>query len=274
MSQASIVADKKVLPGLEEQLQAAEELRRVGTERQVPKEESSTKKMMSTALTVGLAVAAPELVGAKALSSPGAISGLLREGKMAGQTVSRGAGSKAVSGARTSSSVADIGSAYREQIKQARSTKGMGEQAVNAVASMVSRGTSEALKESWMNLIDSFGLTLIYINLHVFCRFVLGEKFFCKLGQEWMSLPGGGSADVLKTPGASLDMPLPKSGGGGLFGLGLTGIGILEAALLAFIDIALIILIAVSLTPIMIMVNVLANPGDAAWSALTSFFGL
>jgi len=26
---------------------------------------------------------------------------------------------------------------------------------------------------------------LIYINIHVFLRFVLGEKLFCKLGQEW-----------------------------------------------------------------------------------------
>ncbi|PIR92538.1 hypothetical protein COU01_01110 [Candidatus Falkowbacteria bacterium CG10_big_fil_rev_8_21_14_0_10_44_15] len=46
--------------------------------------------------------------------------------------------------------------------------------------------TSALLKASWLNLIDSFGATLIYINIHVFLRWVLGEKFFCKLGEEWV----------------------------------------------------------------------------------------
>jgi len=27
---------------------------------------------------------------------------------------------------------------------------------------------------------------LLYVNLHVFLRFVLGDKLFCKLGQEWL----------------------------------------------------------------------------------------
>ena len=46
--------------------------------------------------------------------------------------------------------------------------------------------TTNMLRLSWLNLIDSFGLTLIYINLHVFLHWVLGDKFFCKLGDEWI----------------------------------------------------------------------------------------
>ena len=54
--------------------------------------------------------------------------------------------------------------------------------------------TSTLLKASWLNLIDSFGATLIYINIHVFLRFVLGEKFFCKLGEEWLPKEAAASA--------------------------------------------------------------------------------
>ena len=54
--------------------------------------------------------------------------------------------------------------------------------------------TSTLLKASWLNLIDSFGATLIYINIHVFLRFVLGEKFFCQLGEEWLPKEAAASA--------------------------------------------------------------------------------
>jgi len=54
------------------------------------------------------------------------------------------------------------------------------------VTAPVRMGTNWLLKEAWWNLISSWGLTLIYINIHVFLRLVLGEKFFCKLGDEWI----------------------------------------------------------------------------------------
>ncbi|HOE81087.1 MAG TPA: hypothetical protein PLC11_01740 [bacterium] len=49
--------------------------------------------------------------------------------------------------------------------------------------------TGELLKQSWMHLIDSFGLTLIYLNIHAWLGFLEGHKIFCKLGEE------------IKTPG-------------------------------------------------------------------------
>lgn len=61
---------------------------------------------------------------------------------------------------------------------------------VNLVATPIRMGTDWALRMAWTNLISSWGLTLIYINIHVFFRFVLGTDFFCKLGHEWT--PGGG----------------------------------------------------------------------------------
>ncbi len=49
----------------------------------------------------------------------------------------------------------------------------------------IKEGTSKLLQQAWLNLIDSFGLTLIWINIHVLLRYVVGSKFFCKLGEEW-----------------------------------------------------------------------------------------
>lgn len=46
--------------------------------------------------------------------------------------------------------------------------------------------TAYLLKASWLNLIDSFGLTLIYINLHLFGRSIFGDKVFCEIGEEFI----------------------------------------------------------------------------------------
>lgn len=44
--------------------------------------------------------------------------------------------------------------------------------------------TGELLKQSWTHLADSFGLTLIYLNIHAWVGFLEGHKIFCKLGEE------------------------------------------------------------------------------------------
>jgi hypothetical protein len=87
-------------------------------------------------------------------------------------------------------SFGDWASAVRQAAKIKRQaqnlkekTKGKLEQ---AAAAPINRATSKLLQQAWINLIDSFGLTLIWINIHVFLRFSLGEKLFCKLGHEWL----------------------------------------------------------------------------------------
>lgn len=47
--------------------------------------------------------------------------------------------------------------------------------------------TDFLLRESWISLIPSWGLTLIWINIHVFLGFILGDQYFNKLGHEWLS---------------------------------------------------------------------------------------
>jgi hypothetical protein len=48
----------------------------------------------------------------------------------------------------------------------------------------LSRGTSQLLRMSWFALIPSFGLSLLYINIHIFMHFLF-PSLFCALGEEW-----------------------------------------------------------------------------------------
>jgi len=54
------------------------------------------------------------------------------------------------------------------------------------VTSPARAGTSKALRWAWMALIPSWGLSAIWLNLHVLLKFIFGEKLFCKLGDEWL----------------------------------------------------------------------------------------
>ena len=60
---------------------------------------------------------------------------------------------------------------------------------------VASKGTGELLKWSWTTLIPSFGLTSIYLNIHFILRYLMGNKFFCQFGEEWMpAAPVAGEA--------------------------------------------------------------------------------
>lgn len=81
----------------------------------------------------------------------------------------------------------DTSGGLREQlVGQRKKRQGLKEKAMEQVAAPVNKATSKLLKSSWENLVDSFGATLIWINIHVFLGTVVGEKFFCKLGMEWI----------------------------------------------------------------------------------------
>jgi hypothetical protein len=97
---------------------------------------------------------------------------------------------------------ADQSGTLGQQISAAR----MAEEAETAatgggISTAASTGSARLLQLAILNLIDSFGLTLIYINLHVFGHSVLGEKIFCALGEEWIppNLRSGMSAESFKS---------------------------------------------------------------------------
>ena len=112
------------------------------------------------------------------------------------------------------------------------------------VTAPVRMGTNWLLKEAWWNLISSWGLTLIYINIHVFLRLVLGEKFFCKLGDEWIPKK-------------------IKAVGGDAGKMGCKAIGIIEVIGLLLLDAVVFFLILVILGLISMIMSWL---GKGFWS--------
>lgn len=140
------------------------------------------------------------------------------------------------------------GTSFRERVMAARREKeeGLKDKLTGAVAAPAKQGTSWLLKASWLNLIDSLGLTLIYINIHVFLHWVLGDKFFCKLGEEWApKLAATGGKEIAKS-----------------FGTAGKIAGIIEIMGLLLLDLAVLLIIFMNLALIVIIVSFM---GGAGW---------
>lgn len=85
----------------------------------------------------------------------------------------------------------------------------------NAAAQTI---TAELLKQSWLNLISSFGLTLLYINFHFVARYFAGSQMFCRFGMEWFAvkkMAGASGAPPPQKPPAGKNGPAAPAGGGG-----------------------------------------------------------
>ena len=156
----------------------------------------------------------------------------------------------------------DIGDSLRQAKMQEMLSRGRGgiKESIKAeAASMVKQGTTELLEASWKNLIDSYGLTLLWINAHVFLRHSLpnGKDYFCALGEEWMpkgsGLKGGGGSGGMG--GASVP----------IFGMPGKGFGILEIIALAILDGIVIAAMIVNLSFYAFMIFIIVFPIDAAW---------
>ncbi len=97
-------------------------------------------------------------------------------------------------------------------------------------------GTDWLLRLSWYTLIPSFGLTLIWINIHAFMRMIPGSRYvFSKLGSEWVPKSvkkAGGYAAKSATRTAGL---IERSG---LFMVDITALSVV----LAFIIMVMIII--------------------------------
>ena len=99
------------------------------------------------------------------------------------------------SGAADNAPLTKGGGSFRKRVMAARQAKERAKKKIEEkITAPAKAGTSWLLKAAWLNLIDSFGLTLIYINMHVFLRHVFPDAF-CKLGEEWKpKMVGGHSA--------------------------------------------------------------------------------
>lgn len=114
--------------------------------------------------------------------------------------------------------------------------------------------TSALLRVSWLNLIDSFGLTLIWINIHVFLGMVIGNNFFCKLGEEWTDRPGLNS----------------KVASNGAAGQAKKSVGTLERIGFGCLNSGCLLLIIAVLAVLAVVVDIISSP----WKFFTEMMGL
>lgn len=116
------------------------------------------------------------------------------------------------------------------------------------------KGTGTLLKMAWDVLIPSWGLSIIYLDLHVFLRAVMGDKLFCKLGDEW----------------------LPDSVGdlGGAKGM----VGLVETMVLIFVNFVYFGIIFSIIALIVMIMGWVAHPLDAimqlGWTGVTGLVNL
>jgi len=79
------------------------------------------------------------------------------------------------------------------------------ELATTSVSKVGVKFTAAALKQSWLNIIDTFGLTLLYINFHFLGKYVAGSSLFGEFGSEWappMAEKAGGKVGKMATGAA------------------------------------------------------------------------
>jgi len=110
--------------------------------------------------------------------------------------------------------------------------------------------TSKALRQSWLNLISSWGLTLIYINIHFMGKYFASSRYFSHFGQEWtaklakvQAVPGGGMA--------------AKKISAGLRYVEIIALILLDFLLLAAVLLALIAMVLPFLLPFMLVTTIL-----------------
>ena len=143
---------------------------------------------------------------------------------------------------------ADVKSpSLREFVKIAREKESKGGEKMESALNPAKMGTSSLLKWAWGVLIPSFGLSLIWINIHVFLRLVLGEKLFCKLGEEW----------IPKQASSALGEEGKMAG---------KGIGLVEVMGLIFLDLVVLFVMLTSLAVLILLVDAYLHPIKTLWN--------
>ena len=84
-------------------------------------------------------------------------------------------------GKRTSAEAGDKAKAKSEK------EEGAAQKAIGQAKKSSQKGTGKILQQAWLNLIDSWGLTYLYIVFHFLNRYLTPwGDFFCRFGHEWL----------------------------------------------------------------------------------------
>ena len=156
-----------------------------------------------------------------------------------------------------------LGDRIRQLKEKANLKKRAQKKIEEKVTKPINEGTSKLLDMAWNSLVPSCGLSLIWINIHVFLNFVLGDKYFrnLKSGPDFKKVVG----DI-------------KSGRVGITKI-LNEIGISEWIQFAFLDLVALTIVLAVLAIIALMADIIENPlkyiGEMlkfAWDKVTGLF--
>ncbi|MDD5071415.1 MAG: hypothetical protein PHQ42_01635 [Patescibacteria group bacterium] len=151
------------------------------------------------------------------------------------------------------------GKGLRDRVKELKERANLKKRAQKKIEEKVTapakQGTNSLLRNAWIHLIDSFGATLLWIDTHVFLHWVLGEKFFCKLGEEWI--------------------PKKVEAAGGEAGKAASEkIGLVESAGCCLLNLSALIIILFLIAVIALMFDIIAHPVKYILGAISESFKL
>ncbi|MEI6378497.1 MAG: hypothetical protein WCO55_02470 [Candidatus Falkowbacteria bacterium] len=151
---------------------------------------------------------------------------------------------------------------YRQVVQSARRAKGKKEggikKTLDKVFAPAQSQLSELLVECWVGIPETWGLTLIWINIHAVMSLIL-SSVFCKLGHEWTGeIPGLGQA-------MGFSKKFKKHAEKSMFIAGMIEWGVLlicDAIIFAAVMIIIILLV--------FLVEILTDPIGTGWDAITN----
>lgn len=135
----------------------------------------------------------------------------------------------------------------QEKKQKAAKEKEEGGGLASKAMSPARKGTSALLREAWIYLIPSYGLTLIWINIHVFLGMILGNNLFCKLGVEWSDKVSGATAK-----GGAMQKKIEEKAG--------SSIGLVEKIGVGCADIGCLLILIFVIAIIALIIKVVSNP--------------
>lgn len=107
--------------------------------------------------------------------------------------------------------------------------------------------TSIILKQSWLEVIPTYGLTILYLNFHFIAKYFASSRYFCEFGEEWTY---------------KLEKLKAVPGGGMAIGTAKVGLKYGEIVLLILVDVlialALLILIIIMMLPIILVAAIVS----------------
>ena len=131
--------------------------------------------------------------------------------------------------------------------KQAAKKTNVKEKAEMRATMPARRATSWLLRLAWLNAWATFGLTLIYVDLHILGGLVMGKKFFVNIGEEWTpEYVRKGSGELGKTSSMML--------------------GIAEGGLLFMMHVVFFLVLLLSLLMVYLVVDIYLHTLDFLWS--------